>query len=81
MPTNNSGAIAPVTPVSGENSPLVAVFDNLDSIYLAHASKLHEVAATIRGTGRPNDALTIRYYDVEAGGWRSFKVENFVTVY
>lgn len=56
-------------------------FDNLDSIYLAHASKLHEVAATIRGTGRPNDALTIRYYDVEAGGWRSFKVENLVTVY
>ena len=33
------------------------------------------------GTGRPNDALTIRYYDVEADGWRSFKVENFVTVY
>ena len=27
------------------------------------------------------DALTIRYYDVEADGWRSFKVENFVTVY
>ncbi len=48
MPTNNSGAIAPVTPVSGENSPLVAVFDNLDSIYLAHASKLHDLSPYVR---------------------------------
>ncbi|WP_366143816.1 SH3 beta-barrel fold-containing protein [uncultured Alistipes sp.] len=23
----------------------------------------------------------MKYYDVEADGWRSFKVENFVTAY
>lgn len=39
------------------------------------------VAATIKGTGRPDDGCTVKYYDVEADGWRSFKVENFVTVY
>ena len=42
---------------------------------------LRNVAATVKGTGRPDDGQTVKYYDVEAGGWRSFKVENLVTVY
>lgn len=42
---------------------------------------LQEVATLIKGTGRPDDGRTIRYYDVDADGWRSFKVENFVTAY
>lgn len=56
-------------------------YEKADGTLRKAAGTLHEVAATIKGTGRPNDALTIRYYDVEADGWRSFKVENFVTVY
>ena len=56
-------------------------YEKADGTLRRAAGTLHEVAATIKGTGRPNDALTIRYYDVEADGWRSFKVENFVTVY
>ena len=47
----------------------------LDNIYQAIA------ALSIKGTGRPDDGCTVKYYDIEAGGWRSFKVENFVTVY
>lgn len=42
---------------------------------------LHDVAATVKGTGHPNDAITMRHYDVEAGGWRSFKVENLIAIY
>lgn len=56
-------------------------YEKADGTLRRAAGTLHEVAATIKGTGLPNDALTIRYYDVEADGWRSFKVENFVTVY
>lgn len=56
-------------------------YEKADGTLRKAAGTLHEVAATIKGTGRPNDALTIRYYDVDADGWRSFKVENFVTVY
>lgn len=30
------------------------------------------------GAGRADDGRTVRYYDVEAAGWRSFRVENFI---
>lgn len=33
------------------------------------------------GTGRPDDGRPVKYYDIEAAGWRSFKVENLVTIY
>lgn len=39
------------------------------------------VASTVKGAGRPDDGQTVKYYDVEAAGWRSFRVENFVTAY
>lgn len=42
---------------------------------------LKDTAALVKGTGRPDDGRTVKYYDVEANGWRSFKVENFVTAY
>ncbi len=42
---------------------------------------LHDVESTIKGTGRPDDGQTVRYYDVEADGWRSFRVESLVCVY
>ena len=37
---------------------------------------LQDIAATIKGTGRPDDGRTVKYYDIEAAGWRSFKVET-----
>lgn len=42
---------------------------------------LHDAASAIKGTGRPDDGRTVKYYDVEADGWRSFRVENFITAY
>lgn len=56
-------------------------YEKADGTLRKACGTLHDVAATIKGTGRPNDALTIRYYDVEANGWRSFKVENFIAIY
>lgn len=56
-------------------------YEKADGTLRRAAGTLHEVAATIKGTGRPDDGCTVKYYDVEADGWRSFKVENFVTVY
>ncbi len=38
----------PYSPDTGENSPLAAVFDSMDSIYLAHASKLHDLSPYVR---------------------------------
>ena len=43
---------------------------------------LQSIIATIKGAGRrPDDGRTVKYYDIEAAGWRSFKVENFITIY
>jgi hypothetical protein len=56
-------------------------YEKADGTLRKACGTLHEVAATIKGTGRPDDGQTVKYYDVEADGWRSFKVENFVTVY
>lgn len=49
--------------------------------YEKAAGTLHEVSATIKGTGRPDGGQAVRYYDVEADGWRSFKVENLIAIY
>ena len=56
-------------------------YEKADGTLRKAVGTLHEVAATVKGTGHPNEALTIRYYDIEAGGWRSFRVENLITVY
>ena len=41
---------------------------------------LKDVQSLIKGTGSEN-YKTVRYFDVDANGFRSFKVENFITVY
>lgn len=41
---------------------------------------LKDVSNLIKGTGSEN-YKTVRYFDVEANGFRSFKVENLITVY
>ena len=40
-----------------------------------------DVASTVKRTERPDDGQTVKYYDIEAHGWRSFKVENLIAVY
>ena len=56
-------------------------YEKSDGTLRKAVGTLHDVESTLKGTGRPDDGQTVRYYDVEAGGWRSFKVENFITVY
>ncbi|WP_293666551.1 SH3 beta-barrel fold-containing protein [uncultured Parabacteroides sp.] len=41
---------------------------------------LKDVQNLIKGTGSEN-YKTVRYFDVDANGFRSFKVENFITAY
>lgn len=41
---------------------------------------LKDVQSLIKGTGSEN-YKTVRYFDVDANGFRSFKVENFITAY
>ena len=42
--------------------------------------RLKDVQSLIKGTGSEN-YKTVRYFDVDANGFRSFKVENFITAY
>lgn len=44
---------------------------------------LHETAITEDGGSMPKGVIevsneTIRYYDLNSNGWRSFRVENFI---
>lgn len=41
---------------------------------------LQGVAPLIKGTGKETPK-TVRYFDIEAGGFRSFRIENFITAY
>lgn len=41
---------------------------------------LKNVQGMIKGTGKET-FKTVKYYDVEAKGFRSFRVENFITIY
>lgn len=56
-------------------------YEKADGSLRKACGTLHNVASTVKGVGRPDDGQTVKYYDVEAGGWRSFRVENFVTAY
>lgn len=55
-------------------------YEKADGTLRKALGTLKDTAALVKGTGRP-DGRTVRYYDVEADGWRSFKVENFITAY
>lgn len=48
---------------------------------LRHAKgTLRDVAALVKGTGK-NTPATVKYYDIEAAGFRSFRIENLITIY
>ena len=49
------------------------------SLRKAHGT-LQNVQNLIKGTGLES-CKTIRYFDLDANAFRSFKVENFITVY
>ena len=41
---------------------------------------LKDIQSLIKFSGKEN-FKTVRYFDVDKGGFRSFKVENFITAY
>lgn len=49
---------------------------------LRHAVGTLRTSAEFVRTGQtPDNGKTIKYYDLEAKGFRSFKVENFIIIY
>lgn len=56
-------------------------YEKIDGTLRRAKGTLRNASYTIKGTGRPDDGKTIRYYDVEAGGFRSFRAENLITIY
>ena len=56
-------------------------YEKADGTLRRAVGTLKDTASLVKGTGHLDDGRTMRYFDVEADGWRSFKVENFVTAY
>lgn len=56
-------------------------YEKADGTLRKAIGTLKDTTVLVKGTGRPDDGRTIKYYDIEADGWRSFKVENFATAY
>lgn len=55
-------------------------FEKADGTLRTAYATLKNVSQQVKGTGRPN-FKTMAYFDTEANGFRSFKVENFITAY
>lgn len=56
-------------------------YEKTDGSLRRAAGTLQHTVGQIRGTGCPDNGRTVRYFDVEACGWRSFRVENFIAAY
>lgn len=55
-------------------------YEKTDGTLRRAKGTLRDVAALVKGTGKETPA-TVRYYDVEAAGFRSFRIENLITIY
>ena len=42
---------------------------------------LKDTAELVKGTGHTDTGKAFKYYDIEAQGFRSFKVENLIAIY
>lgn len=58
-------------------------YEKTDGTLRRAAGTLHDVAHLVTGRGKrtAQSTETVRYYDVEAGGFRSFRIENLITIY
>lgn len=62
------------------NGIVLFAYEKADGTLRKAKGTLKDVQNFVKGTGAEN-YKTVRYYDVEANGFRSFKVENFITAY
>lgn len=54
------------------------VYQKTDGTLRTAFGTLQNAADLVKGAARAADGRTVRYYDVEAAGWRSFRGENFL---
>ena len=59
---------------------VVFAYEKADGTLRKAKGTLKGIQSLIKGTGKENDKA-MRYFDVEANGFRSFRVENLITVY
>lgn len=59
---------------------VIFTYEKADGTLRKAKGTLKDVQSLIKGTGTEN-YKTVRYFDVKANGFRSFKVENLITVY
>lgn len=62
------------------NGVVMFAYEKADGSLRKAKGTLKDVQNLIKGTGSEN-YKTVRYFDIEANGFRSFKVENFITAY
>lgn len=55
-------------------------YEKADGTLRKAKGTLKDVQNLIKGTGSEN-YKTVKYFDIDAGGFRSFKVENLISVY
>lgn len=55
-------------------------YEKTDGTLRRAKGTLRDVSALVKGTGKETPA-TVRYYDVEAAGFHSFRIENLITIY
>ena len=56
-------------------------YEKTDGTLRKAVGTLKDTAELVKGTGRPDDGQTVKYYDVEAGGFRSFRSANLIAIY
>ena len=56
-------------------------YEKTDGTLRRAVGTLKDTAELIKGAGRPDDGQTVKYYDVEAGGFRSFRSANLIAIY
>lgn len=56
-------------------------FEKADGTLRRARGTLKNVQIFIKGTGKGTPAKTVRYYDLDRQAFRSFKVENFISLY
>lgn len=59
---------------------VIFTYEKADGTLRKAKGTLKDVQSLIKGTGTEN-YKTARYFDLEANGFRSFMVENLITVY
>lgn len=63
-----------------KNETVSFAYEKADGSLRKAKGTLQDVSNLIKGTGMEN-YKTVRYFDIDANGFRSFKVENLITVY